>query len=126
MSSPEFPEMDLVVLSGHLSSEPTERELPSGDVMRTYEVTVREPGHVAASVPVVMVGGRPPDASAGDRVAVVGRIRRRFFRAGGATASRTEVLADDVVVVRRRRDLDRLMRRATGRLDSALAVVSTA
>lgn len=119
MSSPELREIDLVVLCGHLSSEPTVRDLPSGDEMRTYEVTVREADRAAASVPVVMIGGRAPQATAGSRVAVVGHVRRRFFRAGGATASRTEVLADDIVVVRRRRDLARIVRRAAGRLDAA-------
>jgi single-strand DNA-binding protein len=38
--------------------------------------------------------------AAGDDVVVVGRVRRRFFRAGGATASRTEVVADRVVPAR--------------------------
>ena len=37
---------------------------------------------------------------AGDEVVVVGRARRRFFRAGGATASRTEVVAAQVCPVR--------------------------
>ena len=42
------------------------------------------------------------DASPRRRVVVVGRVRRRFFRAGGATASRTEVVADRVVPARQR------------------------
>ena len=32
----------------------------------------------------------------GDEIVVVGRVRRRFFRAGGATASRVELEADVV------------------------------
>ena len=39
--------------------------------------------------------------AAGDEVLVTGRIRRRFFRAGGVTQSRTEVVATDVVPTRR-------------------------
>ena len=31
---------------------------------------------------------------------MVGRVRRRFFRAGGVTQSRTEVVADEVVPTR--------------------------
>jgi single-strand DNA-binding protein len=31
---------------------------------------------------------------------VVGRVRRRFYRAGGATQSRTEVVAETVVAAR--------------------------
>ncbi|MEE1522166.1 MAG: hypothetical protein V1248_04970 [Acidimicrobiales bacterium] len=38
--------------------------------------------------------------SAGERGVVVGRVHRRFFRAGGTTVSRTEVVADRVVLVR--------------------------
>ncbi len=33
-------------------------------------------------------------------VVVVGRVRRRFFKAGGATQSRTEVVAEAVVPTR--------------------------
>ena len=33
---------------------------------------------------------------AGQAVVVVGHVRRRFFRAGGATQSRTEVVAERV------------------------------
>ncbi len=111
--------LDLVVVCGHLSSAPTMRELPSGDQMHTYEVTVREPDRTASSVPVVMFAGRAPSVVEGDQVAVIGRVRRRFFRAGGTTASRTEVVADEVVAVRRRRDLERVLRAATRRLDAA-------
>jgi single-strand DNA-binding protein len=31
---------------------------------------------------------------------VTGRVRRRFFRSGGATASRTEVVAERVIPAR--------------------------
>ena len=34
---------------------------------------------------------------------VTGRVRRRFFRAGGSTQSRTEVVADVVVPTRQRK-----------------------
>jgi single-strand DNA-binding protein len=39
--------------------------------------------------------------STGEEVLVVGRVRRRFFRAGGATQSRTEVAATLAVPTRR-------------------------
>jgi single-strand DNA-binding protein len=101
------PGTNLVVLRGVLSRDPEPRQLPSGDALVAYEVTVR-PGAGsdgparAESVPVAWFD--PPAAAtalaAGDEVVVVGRIRRRFFRAGGATASRTEVVAANVVSVR--------------------------
>jgi single-strand DNA-binding protein len=112
-------DLDLVILCGNLSSEPTVRDLPSGDRMYCYEVTVREKERPASSVPVVLFAATAPTLAAGARVAVVGRVRRRFFRAGGSTASRTEVVADEVVALRRRRDTERVMRRASLRLDAS-------
>lgn len=95
--------LNLAVVLGVVSSEPTSRMLPSGDEVHSYEVTVREEGVAAATVPVVLVGAAPPKGvGAGDAVLVVGRVRRRFFRAGGATASRTELVADRIVPLRRR------------------------
>jgi single-strand DNA-binding protein len=37
-------------------------------------------------------------ASPGSEVVVAGHVRRRFFRAGGVTQSRTEVVATRVIV----------------------------
>ena len=52
----------------------------------------------AMSVPVSVLD--PPawveELDAGDEVVVLGRVRRRFFRAGGATASRVEIEAEVV------------------------------
>jgi hypothetical protein len=48
---------------------------------------------------------------------VTGRVRRRFYRAGGATRSRTEVVADAVVAAadgrRVRRAVDAALRSVT-------------
>jgi len=84
--------MNLVVVSGHLSSEPNVRELQSGTVITTFELTTRV-GDASVSVPLVWF--EPPAAlavHAGDEVAVVGTVRRRFFRSAGITQSRTEVV----------------------------------
>ena len=43
-------------------------------------------------------GAAADDLDAGKPVAVAGHVRRRFFRAGGVTQSRTEVVATRVVV----------------------------
>ncbi|WCO69119.1 single-stranded DNA-binding protein [Iamia majanohamensis] len=90
--------MNVVLLRGTLSRPPTARDLPSGDQLVALEVTTRPPEGRAESVPVAWVGApaRVLRYQAGDEVVVTGRIRRRFFRAGGATASRTEVVADAV------------------------------
>ena len=92
----------MVVLQGVLSRHPEERVLPSGDRLVAYEVSVRSREGAAESVPVVWPDA-PVDGGgmlAGAEVVVTGRVRRRFFRAGGATQSRTEVVADVVVPAR--------------------------
>jgi single-strand DNA-binding protein len=94
--------VNLAVVFGQLSSDPKSRSLPSGDEIVTYEVTVRHADGPAESVPVVVVAGRTPKSlRSGDEIVVTGRVRRRFFRAGGVTASRTEVVAERVVRPRR-------------------------
>ena len=49
----------------------------------------------------------------------MGSVRRRFFRTSGATQSRTEVVADEVVPVTRRRQVTKLMATATEQLGSS-------
>lgn len=89
-------DLDLAVLVGTLSSDPVEQTLPSGSRLLRYEVTVRDRAP-ADTVPVCWVDPRrAPAFAAGDRIVVIGRVRRRFFRAGGATRSATEVLATSV------------------------------
>lgn len=107
---------NLVVLRGRLTRPAAVRALPSGDELVELEVSVPRPGQRAESAPVVW-----PDAPAAAReldvdeeVVVVGRVRRRFFRAGGATQSRTEVVAEAVVPAAR-------ARRARAAVDKALA-----
>jgi single-strand DNA-binding protein len=110
------PDLDVAVLIGRLSCDPVVTELPSGSVLHRYEVTARHDAGTD-SVPVAWFDPkRAPKLVAGDRVTVVGRVRRRFFRAGGATRSATEVLATSVT--RTGRNL-----RAVAALEEALAAV---
>ncbi|MDE0803544.1 MAG: hypothetical protein OSA99_09490 [Acidimicrobiales bacterium] len=89
-------DLDLAVVTGTLSSDPTTTELASGSILHRYEVTARQ-STSTDTVPVVWFDpSRPPALVAGDAVVVVGRVRRRFFRAGGATRSSTEVVASSV------------------------------
>lgn len=94
--------MNVVIVRGALSRPPETRDLPSGDRLVAYDVTVRSEGRPTESVPVVWFAApaRAAKLAAGTEVVVTGRIRRRFFRTGGATASRTEVVADAVVPAR--------------------------
>ena len=91
--------VNVVTLLGRLSRPPEERMLPSGDRLVQLDLTITRPGERAESVPVVCFGA--PAGVVGldvdDEVFVLGRVRRRFFRAGGATQSRTEVVADQVI-----------------------------
>lgn len=109
--------MNIVVLRGALSSAPIVRELPSGSVLYCLEITTRVDGDAALSVPVVCADPRRPlDMETGDEVGVVGSVRRRFYRSGGVTQSRTEVVAERVVAVRRASDMQRLLRWAATRM----------
>jgi single-strand DNA-binding protein len=107
---------NVVVVVGRLTRPAEQRELPSGDRLVAYEVTVTRPGARAEGVPVVWVGApaSAADHDVDEAVVVVGRVRRRFFRAAGATQSRTEVVADVVVPARH-------AKRARAALDAALA-----
>ncbi|UMG92590.1 single-stranded DNA-binding protein [Nocardioides sp. TF02-7] len=104
-----------VHLVGAVSGTPETRELPSGDlvcvarvVVPRTPVRVRGDGRRSPSVDVIdccawdarprrSLGGWQP----GDEVEVTGALRRRFFRTGGATASRVEVEVSSARVVRR-------------------------
>jgi single-strand DNA-binding protein len=91
--------LNIVVLSGVLARPASTTELPSGTRLAGLELTVRRSGGPAETVPVVWFD--PPawatSLDTGADLVVVGRVRRRFFRAGGATQSRTEVVAARVV-----------------------------
>jgi single-strand DNA-binding protein len=105
--------MNIVILRGTLTRPAEQRELPSGDLVVAYEVrVVREEGP-AESVPVVC---SPPAGrgllAAGEEVVVTGRVRRRFYRAGGATQSRTEVVAGAVARAGDSRRVRRIMEQA--------------
>ena len=96
---------NVAVLVGRLARPAEPRDLPSGDSLVQYEVTVPRQNERAESVPVVWFDA---PASAGDydvdeKVVVIGRVRRRFFQAGGRTQSRTEVVADKVIPTRSKR-----------------------
>jgi len=89
-----------VRLVGRVSQPPERRELPSGDEVWTFRVVVpRAPSKRSRQrVDALECAAWSARArrsvrawSAGDVVEVSGALRRRFFRAGGAAASRVEV-----------------------------------
>ena len=120
MPDPVVPTLNLAVLRGHLSRAPEEVALASGDLLVRYEVTVPRADERADTVPVVAVS--PPaharGLDAGTEVVVVGRTRRRFWSAGGATRSQVEVLATGVVPARRRAGATRALGQALATLEA--------
>ncbi|MEN3314382.1 MAG: single-strand DNA-binding protein [Acidimicrobiaceae bacterium] len=113
---------NLVALIGRLARPAEARELPSGDRLVAYEVTVTRPGDRAEGVPVVWPGAPPSaaDHDVDEIVVVVGRVRRRFYRAGGSTQSRTEVVADVVVPARHTKRARAALDGLRSRLDELL------
>lgn len=104
--------MNIVVLRGVLSSDPVSRTLASGSVLVSLELTTEVDG-ACVSVPVAWFDPPAPAPwAAGDSLVVTGTVRRRFFRTGGLTQSRTEVVAADVVPIGRRRQVRAALARA--------------
>jgi single-strand DNA-binding protein len=112
-SSPPLPAApappgNLTVLSGELAAAPTTRRLPSGGDVVGFDVVthvIDEGSESVVRVPVAWP--EPPERAVRAlrqdlAVVVVGTVRRRFFRAGGTTQSRTEVVAGQVLPARRR------------------------
>jgi single-strand DNA-binding protein len=124
--------MNVVVLVGHLSSTPRRTQLPSGDERWAFELSCAS--DPASPVPAASVAGETVTLSVpvtvaspiagieafdtGTELVVTGVVRRRFYRAGGITHSRTEVVAQSVVQITARRSADRALAmavRALGR-----------
>ncbi len=114
--------LNLAVLSGRLSRPAELRLLPSGDRLVALEVSVPREGARTETVPVAWMAAPPAaaDLDTGEEVLVVGRVRRRFWKArGGGTMSSTEILADRVVPLRRGARCRAALAEAVGRLGEA-------
>ncbi len=113
---------NVAVIRGALRGEPLARDLPGGGVVVQFDVStrVRSDGRrCTVSVPVAWNDPTPSQLGIlvpGVEVVVVGTVRRRFFRVGGATQSRTEVVAESVIPARRRRRVAAALSEAADRL----------
>lgn len=95
--------LNQAVIAGRLVRPPEHRDVPGGTVTE-LEVAVATPAGTDR-LPLTWPDPPPSVASlrAGDHVVAVGRVRRRFFRVGGATQARTDVVVTTLVPLRRRR-----------------------
>jgi single-strand DNA-binding protein len=105
--------LNLTVLRGELLHDPSPRALASGEVVVQFDLRV-EAGDGGSRISVPVSWSDPPaialrGVSGGSEVVVLGWTRRRFFRAGGVTQSRTEVVAARVVRARRARAVESLV-----------------
>ncbi len=112
---------NLVVLVGTIAADPTVRDVPAGPAWQFDVVTTvrSDDGTRRVTVPVNWLDPPARDVEtlrSGEEVIVVGSIQRRFFRAGGSTQSRTEVVPERVVPRRRRATVRSVMAAAAGRL----------
>ncbi len=118
MTASALSSLNLAVLAGELPTDPVRRELPDGRCIVQFDVTTATPDG-DRRVPVAW--SDPPraheDLSAGVHVVVVGRVQRRFFRSGGVTQSRTEVVAASVARRRQWRSVERSIAAAVASLD---------
>jgi single-strand DNA-binding protein len=100
----EAESLNVAIVRGVCSSPPEIRVLPSEERLAQLQLTTRVDGR-ALSVPVSLID--PPawleELDAGDEIVALGPVRRRFFRAGGTTASRVEIEAEIVCRSRDRR-----------------------
>ncbi len=111
--------MNVVVLRGQLSSTPVRRQLTSGSVVLSLEVSTPTPAGTA-TVPAAWFD--PPESAAfeqGDEVVVAGIVKRRFFRSGGGTQSRTEVVVADACPATNKRRAAKLVATAVSALECA-------
>jgi single-strand DNA-binding protein len=96
-----------VLLRGRLADAPILRNLPSGDVLAVFRVTVpRPPGDRARVDSIECATVRPKvqrtlgRASAGDSLEVVGSLHRRFWRTPAGPASRYAVDVESIRLIR--------------------------
>ena len=98
--------INLAVIIGEVARDATCTETDDGRVFTNFDIVSRtEAGRTV--VPVTVEGNE--DVTAGEVVAVTGHVSKRFFSTGRGMASRTDVRADKVVVIRRKDQVTRFL-----------------
>ena len=110
--------VNLAVVRGVCSSPPTSaccRRAARSSCSRSRSARRRRQRGLGSRGHVGSARRRSQELDAGDEIVAFGRVRRRFFRSGGGTASRVEIEAEHVVAARDRRRVQASLRRATAR-----------
>ena len=115
--------MNVCIIQGRLTRPPEQRVVGSDRTLITSEIGVDRPEGGTETVPVVWEAAPAVavDLDVDVEVVVVGRVRRRWFRSGGATQSRTEVVAEAVVPRRAATRVAKLVGDALTAADHALS-----
>lgn len=102
-SDDALPSANQVYLRGRLTDTPTFRELPSGDTLAVFRVTVDRPPGGRVKVDSIECATAKPRvhktlarAVTGDELEIEGSLHRRFWRSPAGPASRYAVDADSV------------------------------
>jgi single-stranded DNA-binding protein len=92
--------VNVVILAGRLADVPEVKEMPSGDLVARFRLSVPESGKRVLPLPVSAwdkIARKGCERLVkGDEVLVRGHLVRRFFRDGGGGRSVTEVVATEV------------------------------
>lgn len=96
MNGIEFEPVNNVELRGRVSSDPTEYELPSGDVVLEFRLVVPRTDRSGVdtldlAVWKAALRRRARNLSAGNVIEVRGALRRRFWQGATGVASRSQV-----------------------------------
>ncbi|MGA9276258.1 single-stranded DNA-binding protein [Ilumatobacter sp.] len=107
---------NVVVLGGTVTNEPARRSLKSGSDVVNFDLSTTVDDR-QISVPVAWYDPSESALSSfavDEEVVIVGTVRRRFFRSGGLTQSRTEVVVDSLLPARRAKSVRSLRAAAAG------------
>lgn len=102
-----FEPLNQVSLRGVLAAAPVERELPSGDQLISFRITVKRPADTRARVDSIDCSSTRPVVrralaryAPGQLVEITGSLRRRFWRGPAGVASRYEVDVASIKMLR--------------------------
>ena len=104
--------MSVCIVAGTVAGEATVVDLADGRILHCFDLRTSD-----GPINLVIENNTHTVPSPGDPVVVIGRIRRRFFRAGGATAARTELLVQRIEPAHRRAVVKRAIEKAVAQLE---------